>query len=183
VGVAAGIGPWRLIDAPEDQDPADLELLALAQAGDVSGALEGFRAQGRNAFDRALELGDDAVVEKLFHLVPGADMDWLDAEAKVRCAADLRDALRSYDGFARDNVVFGTDWDIDPTSLKVALWIWHGDRDDMVPLSHGRWLAAKVPHSTLVIRPGAGHNGSIFDYWDDMLATLRDETAPVPDNR
>ena len=45
VGVAAGIGPWRLIEPSDEQNP-DLPLLALADAGDVSGALTGFRAQG-----------------------------------------------------------------------------------------------------------------------------------------
>jgi pimeloyl-ACP methyl ester carboxylesterase len=176
VGVAAGIGPWRLIEPSDEQNP-DLPLLALADAGDVSGALTGFRAQGGIAYDRMLELVDDAMVEEFFRDAPDADIRWLDAETKMHWAADLRDALQTYDGYARDNVAWGADWDIDPWRLGVPTWIWHGDLDRMVPPSHGQWLAARIPNSTFVIRPSKGHGGTIFEHWDDMLATLRDAVS------
>jgi pimeloyl-ACP methyl ester carboxylesterase len=176
VGVAASIGPWRLIEPPDEEDP-ELPLLALADSGDVSGALAGFRAQGAVAFERLLGLADDAMIEEFFRDAPAADIGWLDADAKRRWAADLREALLTYDGYARDNVAWGAEWDIDPTQLRMATWIWHGDQDRMVPSSHGRWLAQRVPHATLVIRSGRGHGGAIFEHWDDMLATLRDELA------
>jgi pimeloyl-ACP methyl ester carboxylesterase len=174
VGVAAGIGPWRLIEPPDGDDP-DRPLLALADAGDVAGALKGFRAQGRVAYDRMLTLTDEAMVEEFFRDAPEADTGWLDPEARRRWAADLRDALQTYNGYARDNVAWGGNWDIDPTQLGVPSWLWYGELDRMVPASHGHWLAATIPDSRLVIRPGKGHGGTIFEYWDDMLATLRDQ--------
>jgi pimeloyl-ACP methyl ester carboxylesterase len=176
VGVAAGVGPWRLIEPPDEQDP-DLSLLALADAGDVSGALKGFRDQGRIAFDRMLELDDEAMAEEFFRDAPQADISWLDAETKMQWVADLRDALQSYDGYARDNVAWGADWDINPAHLVAPTWIWHGGRDRMVPPSHGQWLAARIPDSRFVIRPDKGHGGTIFEHWDDILATLRDEVS------
>jgi pimeloyl-ACP methyl ester carboxylesterase len=172
VGIAAGIGPWRLIEPPDTEDP-DLPLLALADAGDVTGALKGFRAQGGVAYNRMLTLVDEAVVEEFFRDAPEADTGWLDAESKRHWATDLRDALQSYDGYARDNVAWGGPWDIDPARLGVPSWLWYGELDRMVPPSHGHWLAERIPDSTLVIRPSKGHGGTIFEYWDDMLATLR----------
>lgn len=174
VGVAAGVGPWRLIDPPESDDP-DRPLLALADAGDVVEALNGFRAQGSVAFGRMLELVDEAMVKEFFRDAPEGDVDWLDTAAKSRWAADLRDALLNYDGYARDNVAWGGDWDIDPACLRVPSWLWYGDLDRMVAPTHGHWLAERIPDSTLVIRPGKGHAGTIFEFWDDMLATLRDQ--------
>ncbi|MDX6237765.1 MAG: hypothetical protein QOG10_2580 [Kribbellaceae bacterium] len=174
VGLVAGIGPWRLIELPDKEDP-DLPLLALTDTGDVSGALKGFRAQGGVAYNRMLTLPDEAMVEEFFRGAPAADTGWLDAEAKRRWAADLRDALQSYDGYARDNVAWGGRWDIDPSHLNVPSWLWYGEIDGMVPPSHGHWLAERIPGSTLVIRPSKGHGGTIFEYWDDMLATLRDQ--------
>jgi pimeloyl-ACP methyl ester carboxylesterase len=171
VGIVAGIGPWRLIEPP-DKDNPDQPLLALADAGDVPGALNGFRAQGRVAFDGMLSLDDAAMVEEFFQGTPAADTRWLDAQARRRWAADLRDALRSYDGYARDNVAWGGPWDIDPANLRVPTWLWYGELDRMVPPSHGHWLAERLPLPTLVIRPGKGHGGTIFEHWDDMLATL-----------
>ena len=173
VGIVAGIGPWRLLE-PADGDDPDRPLLALADDGDVAGALEGFRSQGGVAFDRMLKLPDEAMVEEFFRDAPEADLGWLDAAAKKLWAADLRDALQTFDGFARDNVAWGGDWDIDPTRLGAPCWLWYGELDRMAAPTHGQWLAERIPDSTLVIRPGKGHGGTIFEFWDGMLATLRD---------
>jgi pimeloyl-ACP methyl ester carboxylesterase len=173
VGCAAGVGPWRVIEPGESDDP-DLPLLALADSGDVAGALEGFRRQGSGAYDAMLALDDDAMVEQFFDGVPAAEIKWLDAEAKRHWAADLRNALVSYDGYARDNVAWGADWDIDPADVSVPTWLWYGERDRLVPLSHGLWFAERIAGSTLIVRPGKGHGGTVFEHFDDMLATLRD---------
>ena len=173
VGITAGIGPWRLIETPDIEDP-DVPLLALADAGDVAGALEGFCAQGSVAYDRMLGLNDEAMVDEFFRDAPEGDLDWLDAATKRRWAADLRDALQSYDGYARDNVTWGAAWDIEPAHLTVPTWLWYGELDRLVPPSHGQWLADRIPGSTLFIRQGKGHGGTIFEHWDEMLATLRD---------
>jgi len=174
VGIAAGIGPWRLIDTPTSEDP-DLPLLALADAGDVTGALEGFRGQGSVAYGRLLGMDDEAMVDEFFDDAPPSDLEWLDTAAKRNWAADLRDALQTNDGYARDNVAWGAGWDIDPASLRVPTWLWYGDEDGIVAPSHGQWLADRIPGSTLVIRPGKGHGGTIFEHWDDMLAVLSDQ--------
>jgi pimeloyl-ACP methyl ester carboxylesterase len=85
--------------------------------------------------------------------------------------------LQTYDGYARDNVAWGGQWDIDPARLGVPSWLWYGELDGMVAPSHGRWLAERIPDSTLVIQPSSGHGSTIFEHWDDMLATLRDQIS------
>lgn len=57
--------------------------------------------------------------------------------------------------------------------LEVPTWLWFGDLDRMVPPSHGRWFADRIPNSILVPRPGKGHGSTLFEYWDDVLTTLR----------
>lgn len=177
VGVAAGVGPWRLIDGTDEDDP-DLPLLARADDGDVEGALDGFRKQGGVAYDRMLGLDDEAMVDEFTRGAPVEDLEWLDSAAKRRWAADLRDALQTYDGYARDNVAWGAQWDIDPANVEVPTWLWYGETDRMVPSSHGQWYADQIAGSTLVIRPGNGHGSTIFGHFDDMLATLRDQVRP-----
>jgi len=49
---------------------------------------------------------------------------WLTAENMRLFALDLRDTLRGYDGYARDNVAWGGDWDVDPAHLEVPTWLW-----------------------------------------------------------
>jgi pimeloyl-ACP methyl ester carboxylesterase len=169
VGLAAGVGPWRLIEPPDATDP-DLPLLALVDAGDVSGALEGFRAQGRAEFDQLLELADGPMIAEFFRGAPAADIEWLD---EGLWAEDLRDALRSYDGYARDNVSWGGPWDIDPGALRTPVWLWYGADDRLVPPSHGTWLADRIPQATLVVHAGEGHGRTTFTHWETMFSALR----------
>ncbi|WP_432879986.1 alpha/beta fold hydrolase [Kribbella sp. CA-245084] len=171
VGLAGGVGPWRSIDPADPNDP-DLPLLALVDAGDVAGALDGFRRQGAQAFDGMLALDDTAMVDTFFEGAPGEDLGWLDAEARVVWAADAREALASYDGYARDNVAWGGAWDVDPTHLTVPTWLWYGDTDRMVPPSHARWFSQRIPNATLILRPGEGHGRTLFTHWDEMFSAL-----------
>jgi pimeloyl-ACP methyl ester carboxylesterase len=172
VGLAAGIGPWRLIEPPTDDDP-DLPLLARADEGDIAGALDGFRRQGKIAYDGMLALPDDALVDEFTRGAPVEDLGWLTPAARRLWTADLRDALQTYDGYARDNVSWGAEWDIDPTQLTVPTHLWYGETDRLVPASHGRWFAARIPHSTLTIRPASGHGTTIFAHFEDMLSQVR----------
>jgi pimeloyl-ACP methyl ester carboxylesterase len=87
-------------------------------------------------------------------------------------ALDTREALATYDGYARDNVAWGGAWDVDPTRLTVPTWLWYGDADRMVPPSQGRWLAQRIPQATLIVRPGEGHGRTIFAHWDEMFSAL-----------
>jgi pimeloyl-ACP methyl ester carboxylesterase len=147
-------------------------LLALADTGDVDGALDGFRRQGAIAYGGMLALRGDAVVDEFTRGAPVADLTWLTPEAKHLWAADLRDALQTYDGYARDNVAWGAEWDIDPGLLTVPTYLWYGEIDRLVPVSHGHWFANRIPDSTLVIRPGAGHGTTIFTHFENMLSQL-----------
>ena len=121
-------------------------MLTLAEAGDVAGALDGFRRQAAESLPAGtLALADEAMIDELFRGVPDADIRWLVPGVRVLWAAEVRDSFPSYDGYARDNVSWGGSWDIDPTNLTVPTWLWYGDADRAVPLSHGQWLAEQIP--------------------------------------
>ncbi|RZU18558.1 pimeloyl-ACP methyl ester carboxylesterase [Kribbella rubisoli] len=171
VGLAGGVGPWRLVEPPDPDDP-DLPLLALVDAGDVIGALDGFREQAAQDFERMLSLEDAAMVDAFFEGVPGEELGWLDAAGREVWAADTREALASYDGYARDNVAWGGAWDVDPAHLTVPTWLWYGEADRMVPPSHARWFAQRIPNATVIVRPGEGHGRTIFAHWDEMFSAL-----------
>ncbi len=172
IGVAAGVGPWRLIDPPVPEDP-ERRLLALADAGKVSAALDGFLRQAETEFDSLLARDDEDMVKAFFAHARPEETLWLDDDVRRYWAADLRDALRTYDGYARDNVAWGGEWDIDPSEVSCPTWLWYGDQDRLVSLAHGHWLAERIPTATLVIREGKGHGSTSFEFWDEMFATLR----------
>jgi pimeloyl-ACP methyl ester carboxylesterase len=172
VVVVAGIGPWRIIQDAVPGDP-ERELLSLTDEGRVEAALTGFRALAVADHRGLLEMDDDeAMVDAYLDGAPGDDLGWLDREKKLSWAADLREALARFDGYARDNVAWGGDWDIDVTAIGCPVRLYYGDQDRLVPPAHGRWLSERIPSATLVTLPGAGHGTASFGYWDDIFADI-----------
>jgi pimeloyl-ACP methyl ester carboxylesterase len=173
VGVAAGIGPWRLIDPPE-RNLQDRVAMGLADQGDIEGALASFRRDAEAEYAPMLELDDDAMMDEFVRPIPELERAIFTSRMRAVWAADLREALTSYDGYARDNLAWGGDWDVDLATVSSPTWLWYGEDDLLVPVDHGRWLLERIAHATLVIRPGCGHGRAVFPFWDDMLRTLSD---------
>ena len=177
VAVVAGIGPVRLI-RPEDPDDPERALLALADAGDLTSALAGFRADLAADLGDLRSIGDDvALAEAYMQGAPPGDLAWFDAAAKAAWGRDLREATRNLAGYARDNVAWGGPWDIDITAVRPPVRLYYGDDDRLVPPEHGRWLAERIAGAVLVRFPGAGHGTAAFGRWDDILPSLREAAA------
>ena len=172
VGVVVGIGPWRLIDPP-GTNPEDRAALALADAGGVAAALAACRRDAAEEYASMLGLDDEAMMDEFLQPVPEKERAFFTPQLRAVWAVDMREALTSYDGYARDNLAWGGDWDFDLAAVSSPTWLWYGDEDRLVSADHGRWLHERIAHSTLVIRRGAGHGGAIYPFWDDMLTTLR----------
>jgi pimeloyl-ACP methyl ester carboxylesterase len=56
-----------------------------------------------------------------------------------------------------DDLAYVRDWGFDPAEVTAPTLVVHGEADRMVPASHGRWLAGRVPGAELWVEPGAGH--------------------------
>lgn len=173
VGIAAGVGPRSEIEPCTDEGEAEKRHLAAARAGDLTGAIAGLLADAEGALGPLLALDDAAMVEAFFSNVPaGASRRVGDPGFRTLWAGDLREALRSYDGFVRDNLTWGNPWDVDPASVRSPCFLWYGETDVMVPASHGHRLADQIPGSELTVFPGEGHGAVTFDHVPDMLHAL-----------
>ena len=62
-------------------------------------------------------------------------------------------------------------WGFDLATIRTSVLLLHGDADRVVPISHGRWLHARVPAARLLERPGDGHI-TIMDAAQDALSCL-----------
>ncbi len=172
IGVAAGVGPWTLIDDPVPDD-WERPLLERADAGDVAGAEAGFAARAAEEFAWLTPgLSDEEVIDGFFGGAPLESIGWLDDTARHRWAADTRDALARADGYVRDNLSWGTTWDLDLGRLRVPCHLWYGAEDGMVPPSHGAWLRDRLPDARLEVRAGEGHGAVIFPRFAEVFATL-----------
>ena len=138
VGVVAGVGQRPVVE------PA---------------AVAAFHADLERTIGPLLALGDAAMVEAFFANVPaGPSRRDGDPGYRVLWARDLREALRSYDGFVRDNLSWGDPWDVDPSSVRSRCLLWYGESDVMVPASDGRGsrTSCRVPSSPSSPARGTG---------------------------
>jgi pimeloyl-ACP methyl ester carboxylesterase len=60
-------------------------------------------------------------------------------------------------GWFDDDLAFFADWGFDLGAIPVAVTVWQGDDDRMVPPPHGRWLADHVSGAHPRLLPGEGH--------------------------
>lgn len=76
----------------------------------------------------------------------------------------LVDAVsQGVDGWVEDDLAFVQPWGFDLADIQVPLQLWQGKHDLMVPSSHGRWLAAKLPRAEWHYLPDSGHLTLLVD--------------------
>ena len=115
------------------------------------------------AADLAPALGD---------LVPDVDIAALNGLYGEYMAESFRVSVSAgINGWRDDDLAFVHDWGVLLDS-GVPVSIWQGDKDRMVPHSHGEWLAAHIPGSRLHRRPGEGHISLFVNEFDDIVADL-----------
>jgi hypothetical protein len=51
--------------------------------------------------------------------------------------------------------------------------VWQGDDDRFVPIAHGRWLAAKMPHARAHLLEGHDHLSIMLGLFGEVLDDLR----------
>ena len=61
------------------------------------------------------------------------------------------------DGWLDDDLAFARPWGFDPAAINRPTLLLHGEDDRFVPVSHGRWLAARIPGVEARIGAGDGH--------------------------
>ena len=84
--------------------------------------------------------------------------DLTDTGGRLRAAVD-------------DVILFTRDWGFSLRNIRVPVKWWHGDSDNIVPLSHGEHCVALIPDVELFIRPGESHLGG-FGAAEEVLDTI-----------
>jgi len=60
-------------------------------------------------------------------------------------------------GIIDDTLSIALPWGFELEHIRVPVQIWHGEQDRFVPVSHGEWLAARIPDVDAHIEPHQGH--------------------------
>jgi pimeloyl-ACP methyl ester carboxylesterase len=77
------------------------------------------------------------------------------AEYMLEC--DHHGLARGVDGWVDDDVAFAKPWGFSVEAISRPVLLLHGDDDRFVPVSHGHWLAARIPNVEARIDATDGH--------------------------
>ena len=72
--------------------------------------------------------------------------------------AQLRDAFQNgAEGWFEDDLVTVRPWAFALDDVRADVWLWQGERDRLVPVSHGRYLTGRLPRCKASFLPDDGH--------------------------
>jgi pimeloyl-ACP methyl ester carboxylesterase len=151
----AGVGPYGVdgLDFLAGMGPENVEEFGLAVQGEA--ALTPFLEKEAAAL-RNITGGQ--IVGALAGLISSADAGVLTGAFADSLAAGLRSAVSNgIAGWRDDDLAFVAPWGFWPDTNSAPIAIWQGDQDNMVPFTHGQWLAARIPGARAHLQPGAGH--------------------------
>lgn len=169
VGIAAGIGDWREVEAGrESWDPVDVQALDLAEAGDVKGAEALLLASCHAHFDPLLASDDESLAGTF--LPPSENTSPALTALYVK---EFRESLATYDGLIYDNLTLDLPWSWKPTEVYQPAWLWYGEDDRRVPARDGEWYENTLPDARLLVWPGERHGSVAYGHWHQMFETLR----------
>ncbi|NMO51458.1 alpha/beta hydrolase [Actinoplanes sp. TBRC 11911] len=90
--------------------------------------------------------------------------DWIAAGTHQTVTAQVA-------GWRDDDLAFVQGWGFELKAVHAPATIWHGEQDQLLAPSHGRWLADHVPSAHAEFLPGEGHI-SILRHFDEICARL-----------
>jgi pimeloyl-ACP methyl ester carboxylesterase len=108
---------------------------------------------------RLMASDPEQVIAGLSLMTPAPDQSVLRVPSVRRSLANsFREALRNGPhGPAEDLKLYCRPWDIRPEAVLVEVDLWHGELDETVPASHGRYLAQAIPRCRPRFLKGEGH--------------------------
>jgi pimeloyl-ACP methyl ester carboxylesterase len=109
---------------------------------------------------------------------PGDQVVFADPDIQEMFLDDLTGRRQPLRAPANDIVLFTRPWGFSVRDIRVPVKWWHGDADNIVPLSHGRLMVKLLPDAELFIRPGESHLGG-FAAAQEVLKTLLAEWDAV----
>jgi pimeloyl-ACP methyl ester carboxylesterase len=94
-------------------------------------------------------------------------------EVKKALARSLAQSLRNgTQGNTEELLILARPWGFRFEDIVVDVFLWHGERDRIVPASHGRAVCRKLRHAHCTFLPAEGHFSLVIDHTADIFATL-----------
>ncbi len=144
VCVLASLGPYGApgldwLDGRDDSEVAEVRLFFQDRAA----AREKFRSEAAEMHGR---LSRPEAWLRLWGDRAGTDPALGQETAEYLAAGFLDGWTRGDEGWWDDWNAFLSPWGFELDSITAPVGLWHGLADKRCPPSHGRWLAARIPH-------------------------------------
>jgi pimeloyl-ACP methyl ester carboxylesterase len=124
------------------------------------------------------EVTAEEVAGSLGGLVSPVDTASVTGDFAEYLAATFRRAVSTgVAGWRDDDLAFVRDWGFDLAAIDVPVSVWQGHQDLMVPPSHGRWLADRLPNVRDHVHPDEGHLSLAVGAMDRIVADLAGSAA------
>jgi pimeloyl-ACP methyl ester carboxylesterase len=148
--------------APMDADGLDwtagmgeenLEGFAAVRAGGAT--LDAYLDSHRKEL---LQAGAEQLVAAWDSLLAPVDRAVLTGQFAEYVVSSVQAALAGgNDGWREDELAFAKEWGFGLDAIETPVLLWHGTHDRFVPVSHGEWLADRIPGVDARISDDDGH--------------------------
>ncbi len=155
VASLAAVAPWGSdgLDWLAGMGDANLEEFDAVLAGE-----EALRPLLERDRSEMLAASPDELVTVWSSLLGEEDRSVLSNEfAGYVLASGAQGLVDGVDGWLDDDLAFVEPWGFTPESIDRPVLLLHGADDRFVPVSHGRWLAARIPAVEARISEADGH--------------------------
>jgi pimeloyl-ACP methyl ester carboxylesterase len=155
VAVIAGPAPYPAdgLDWTAGMSEENVEGLGVSLQGEAAERpyIEAARTQ-------ILQAAPAEIVAGLGDSLPPVDQAALAGDTGEDMAGNFQEGLRlGVDGWIDDDLSGVNPWGFEVAEVAVPTTLWQGTEDRLVPVSHGEWLAQRVPGMVAHIEQGEGH--------------------------
>jgi len=130
----------------------------VAEFGAAVKGREAIRGFLEKAAPGLLEATPVTLVQALRSLLCPPDVAVLTEEVANFLIDSTREGIKERrDGWVDDDIAFTTPWGFELSQIRIPVMLMHGEQDQMVPFSHAKWLAGKIPGVDARFLPEDGH--------------------------
>ena len=114
------------------------------------------------------------VVSFLSRKTEAADrMELKRPDIKAIMTATFKESMRSGPAAAaRDVLLYANPWGFDLQDIRLQVHLWHGEKDAIVPVSMGRFMADTIPNCRAAFYEAEGHFSLLINCMAEILGAL-----------